>query len=153
MRKNNVSRRIPRCVRAAFPEVTRVVDATVPVEVNVTGRDCGKGKKGDPSSCALARACKRELLAEGAIIGINTSYLISGKRAVRFQTGAGIAREIVSFDRSGDFAPGEYRLMPHKPSSRLGVDNRRSHTGGKEDGSHSKRRLHFTPRVRSLVTA
>lgn len=134
--KNRVVR-LPRAVRRAFPNVTSIVDSKDSIEVDVNEKDCGRGaKRMDPEGCAMARALKREYKADGAIIGISNSYLIKGHRAVRFKTPTTVAREIVSFDRHHDFAPGEYKLSPISPSAKLGAerhrrDNGRAHPSGR----------------------
>jgi len=80
---------------------------------------------------------------------MTSSYVIKGKKALRFATPASVQREIVSFDRHGDFAPGDYTLVPKAPSSRLGH-------GYNKDGDHGtnkkplKRKIHRSARVRVL---
>ena len=112
---------LPKSVRRLFPNVTQAFDADKPVEISVKPRDCKESEKLNPAECALARAAKSEMKADGAIIGMSTSYIIRGNTAVRFATPESVQREIVSFDRHGDFEPGEYYLNPKPTSSRLGV--------------------------------
>lgn len=101
--------------------MTQAFDADKAIEISVSMKDCKDSKKLNPAECALARATRRELKADGAIIGMSTSYIIKGNTAVRFQTPDAVQREIVSFDRHGDFEPGEYRLVPKSKGSRLGA--------------------------------
>lgn len=109
-------------VRKYFPNVNKVVDAAVPVTIAVIKKDSRIGKKKDPANCALARACVRTGLADGAIINIGTSYLIKGDLATRYSTGVAVGREITSFDRHQDFATGkDYRLSAVCPSNKLGT--------------------------------
>ena len=147
MTKKAKSVKLPRSVRRLFPQVEYAVDATKPVEVSVGKRDCTDAKKMDPMNCALARAAKRELHADGVIIGMTTSYVVRGKVATRFATPISVAREIVSFDRHNDFAEGDYHLTPKSPTLRFGVKDTRK-KGGKHNAP--KRKVHHSVRVRVL---
>ncbi len=145
VRKQGIN--LPRAVRRMFPNVTQAFDADKAVEILVEGRDCKEAKRLNPSECALARAGRRELKADGVIIGMSSSYVIKGDTAVRFATPESVAREIVSFDRHQDFAPGEYYLTPKAPSSKLG------HGGGhsrKKPNGKWRRKVHNSARVRVL---
>lgn len=141
--------KVPRSVRRSFPQVEEVMDALRSVEVTVTSRDSSEGKKMKSTECALARAAKREYNADGMIIGLATSYIIRGKKALRFQTPPSVAREIVSFDRHHDFAPGKYSLSPKPPASRLGADWR-SHGNSSGPKTQPAIARHATVRVRQL---
>lgn len=141
--------RIPRSIRKMFPKVEYAVDAHAPVYVSVNAKDCKDAQKLNPSECALARAAKRELHADGVIIGMSSSYIIKGNKAVRFDTPQSVAREIVSFDRHGDFATGDYHLIPKSPAVRFGVQHPRGNAGGAN--KDAKRRVHHqSARVRVL---
>lgn len=152
--------KIPAALRGAFSFVEEVVDATEPIEVIVTEKDCSKDARSlDPSECAMARAVKRQFAAKGAIIGLSKSYVVMGKRAIRFSTPQSVAREITTFDRHHDFSPGEYRLSPVSPSSQFGsVRSRKSMKGGSGSSGKSpadNARLivrHRSVRVRNLPT-
>lgn len=139
----------PRFLLRHFPQVKEVIDSRKRVEIRVTNHDCTAGKAKRPTECALAKAIKREYNADGAIIGMTYSYIIKGNKAVRFQTPESVSREIVSFDRHSDFAPGNYALSPVYPSHRLGHERTRSpHTGGHNDS----RIVHkYTARVREIT--
>lgn len=141
---------LPRSLKKMFPQVTSAVDADKPIEVSVSTKDCKDAKRLNPSECALAQAARRELHADAVIIGMSSSYVIKGKVAVRFATPASVQREIVSFDRHQDFAPGDYYLTPKAPSSKLGhhpsVRNRGNHGTNKD----AKRVHHKSARVRVL---
>lgn len=131
-----------------FPNVIHAVDADTAIEVSVQRKDCKDAKKNNPMECALARAAKRELHVDGAIIGISSSYIIKGDTAFRFETPESVKREIVSFDRHGDFSPGDYYLTPKSPSNRFGRDERNYKRKG---GNHkAKRKIHHSARVRVL---
>jgi hypothetical protein len=117
-------------VQKHFPQVDKVVDADEGVAVKVTKRDSQTGRKKSPEQCALAKACVRELEADGAIINMTFSYIVTGKVATRYQTSIAVGREITSFDRNSDFEPGTYLLSKVRPSARLGYD-RHSGTSGR----------------------
>jgi hypothetical protein len=146
-KKNQV--KLPRSVKRLFPQVTEAFDADKAVEVSVNKKDCRDSQRLNPSECALAHAAKRELRSDGVIIGMTSSYVIKGKTAIRFATPASVQREIVSFDRHQDFAPGDYYLTPKSPSSRLGAyQSRPGGSGGKNKSI--RRKIHRSARVRIL---
>lgn len=140
--------KLPRAVKRLFPNVETVVDATKPVEISVNRRDCKESKRLNPSECALARAGRRELKSDGVIIGVSTSYVIRGTQAIRFETPESVQREIVSFDRHQDFAPGDYYLTPKAPSMRLGESTKRY--GRSNKNKTVKRKIHHSARVRVM---
>lgn len=131
--------RLPPALHEHFPDVKSVVDATEHVAVHVTRGDCANAKSGKPAECAMARAFQRQHHADGAIIGMGSSYLIVGDKAVRFKTPQSVAREIVSFDRKAGFLPGAYSLYPVPTTARLG--NRPGRARGVADGSRNSRRV------------
>lgn len=107
-------------IQELFPNVRRVRDAKRGVTIRVLPEDSTKGRRKDPQSCALARACVREHIADAAIIGVGSSWLVKGRVATRYKTSTGVGREIVSFDRHQDFAAGaDYRLSRIPPSCRM----------------------------------
>ena len=138
--------KLPRSIKKLFPQVTEAYDADKPVEVSVSRRDCKVSKRLNPTECALAHAAKRELKADGVIIGMGASYIIKGKTAFRFSTPESVKREIVSFDRHQDFAPGDYYLIPPSPSRRFGV----AHALNPDRNRKAKRKVHLSARVRVL---
>jgi len=103
-------------LRQHFPKVKEVVDAVKGVQVAVLPRDNIEGRKNQPSECAMAKAMRRDFKADGVIIGLSTSYIIKGERAIRYETPESVSREITSFDRHHDFAQAStrYRLSPHR---------------------------------------
>lgn len=138
-----------------FPNVKTVVDSKKSVTVTVEQADCAVGQKGEPTECALAKAAQREFAADGIIIGMAYSYIIKGDVAHRFATSNAVGREITSFDRHADFAPGTYVLGKVSPTSRLGASaerNRERREEKKQGGGHDQTRIVHkrTARVRSL---
>lgn len=122
-------------VRKYFPRVNRVTDARKRIEIHVTPKDGDMrgAKVKSPTQCAMARACVR-LGADGAVIGLGTSYIVNGPKATRYRTPPTVAREIASFDRRSGFVPGTYTLTPPSASERMGVDH-----GGGRRSSHNTR--------------
>jgi hypothetical protein len=149
-KKVEKSVRLPRSIRRMFPKVEFAVDAHSPVHVSVGEKDCKDAKKLNPMDCALARAAKRELKVDGVIIGMSTSYLIKGNKAIRFDTPQSVAREIVSFDRHGDFAIGDYHLTPKAPSNQFGTHRDRPSNAGGANKDAKRRVHHQSARVRML---
>jgi hypothetical protein len=142
--------RIPGSVRQYFPGVKKVVDATANAAVAVEQQDCQGGEQLQPDECALARAIKREGRGDGAIVGLSYSYVVSGRTATRYRTPETVGREITSFDRHGDFAPGNYLLSAPSPSQRLG--SRPGRAKGKRTKAQQDRRIVHkkTVRVREM---
>lgn len=139
----------PRSIRRLFPQVKTIIDAKQPVNIEVKKSDCKEAEPLNPRECALAKASKRQFHADGAVIGISSSYIIKGTKAIRFKTTMPIQREIVSFDRHSDFEPGSYRLIPQSPSLRLNTKHK-SKTSGKHKAT---RKIHKTGRgIRLLAT-
>ncbi len=130
-----------------FPLVEEVVDSTKTIKISVIDSDSKRGTKKDPYSCALARACIRQKIADGAIIGIGYSYLIKGRKATRYKTSVGVSREITSFDRHQDFREGnDYILSKISPTNRFDRDRSKE----KHTGSHPERIIHKTSGIRIL---
>ncbi len=134
-------------IQKLFPQVEEVVDSTKTVAISVKENDSKKATKKDPYSCALARACVRQKIADAAIIGIGYSYLIKGRKATRYKTSTSVGREITSFDRHHDFAAGNnYLLSKISPTNRL--DKIRKTT--KRSGRKHKQIIHRTSNIRIL---
>jgi hypothetical protein len=144
--------RLPRSIRAKFPDAKYVMDATDSVQIHVTQADQKEAKPQDPYDCAMARACVREFKADGVAIGISFSYILKGDTLYRYVTPHTVSREIISFDRHQDFSTGSYRLSKVPPGSRLGKTFKRGtgprKTKRKDNGV--KIPAHFTSRVREL---
>lgn len=114
-------------IKRQFPDVTEVVDSKESITISVTQRDATGATKKDPNSCAMAKAVCRQEHLDGAIIGLTKSYLIKGKKAVRYSTPVTVAREITSFDRHHDFREGtDYRLSRVSNCERIGSWKTRS---------------------------
>ena len=136
-------------VKKFFPNVEDVEDARCHAEVTVTAADEKASKKMDHDSCAMAVACKRELKVDGVIISRKTAYLIKGTKATRYELPESVSREVVSFDRGGGFAPGDYNMRPPSESRRLGV--MRGGNGARNGNGKPIRRQHKTSNIRAVL--
>ena len=144
-------------IRVLFPDVTSVQDAVAPVQVTIRATDRNKGKRGAFSECPLARACKRQFMLDGAMVGMTTSVLIAGNTATRYKTPETVRREITTFDRHGDFDLGQYHLGAIPKSLKIGYIRKmnlknRSRTRGNhyEDSGRIRPSVHKTARVRRM---
>lgn len=136
-------------IRKYYPKVKTVSDETKPIVIHVTEKDCSGAVGSNFSQCALARAAKRGLKADGAIIGLTYSYIIHGTRAFKYKTPQSVAREILSFDRHSDFDAGAYHLGPIPPSRLMGADKRRKPGPKKgKDNPQLPHYVHISARVR-----
>src|SRR4029077_2440862 len=105
---NNKNRTALKLVQKFHPNVRRVIDATKSIDVLVTAKDCKSASSKMADECAVAKALQRN--HSGAIVSVSTTYVIDGEKATRYKTPNAISKEIVSFDRSHVFEPGEYSL-------------------------------------------
>lgn len=141
---------VPRAISRLFPDVKFVEESDKYVTVRVSKNDCNGAKEMDPTNCALARAVKKEFSADGVVIGMSTSYVINGKKAIRFETPMAVRQEIISFDRHHDFEPGEYYLKPASKSNKLGAENVKKQKDERTRHDNNVRTYHRTARVRQL---
>lgn len=132
-------------VRKFYPGVNHVEDAKKSITIEVTNRDNKAATVKNHKSCAMAVACKRKLHADGVIISMSRAYVIKGDRALRYDVPGSVAREIVSFDRNGEFEPGEYALNRPGVGHQLGYGGSGPHKRkGKKPGKFN----HITGKVR-----
>lgn len=131
-------------VRTYFPSVDKVVDARVDVRVVVTRGDNDRrfARMKDPTHCAMAHAICRQSGADGAIIGLGSSYVITGNVATRYRTPTAVAREIVSFDKMSGFKAGMYKLSAPSGSQKLLAKH--SETGRPHRATHGQKRRYDT---------
>jgi hypothetical protein len=90
----------------------KVVDATKPIIIHITPRDAIEGANKNPSSCAAARAVKRDVAeCVSARVHIGRVYVETPTKWIRYQTPDALRTEIIAFDRGGTFEPGNYKLQ------------------------------------------
>ncbi len=138
-------------IRKHFPQVRTIIEAKEGICVTVEASDNARGRRKNQGECALAKACIRQKVADGCLIGISTAWLIKGDTATKYLLPSTVSREITSFDRHHDFAAGiNYRLMAVCPSAR--EENRKDEREKDKDrkkpsGKHGRTR-HYTSDVR-----
>lgn len=120
-----------------------VVDAKKKLTVHISNQDVAKGHTKDPSSCAAALACRREVAGcTEAKVHLGRTYLKVGNKWVRHLTPASLRSEIIAFDRGADFAAGEYILQRPTPSQRAqaGMQQGSAKNGAKRTKPNAKKR-------------
>jgi hypothetical protein len=137
-------------VQKYHPSVRKVIDATKPLILQVSKKDCDSASAGRADQCAVAKAVQRQ--HDGAIISATTSYVIDGETATRYKTPMAINKELVSFDRSRVFAPGEYTLNAPSKHERLGPRDRPQYTKTRSSKT-PHRKYHKTAGIRSIIEA
>lgn len=96
-----------------------VIDAKRRVVIEVSRADISSAKSKDPSGCAVAKACLRQVPKCTSVrIYKSRAYLKMGDKWLRYHTPEAMRLEIVAFDRGGanQFLPGVYTLVPLQPS-------------------------------------
>lgn len=136
-----------KIVQKYFPNVKEVRDSDKPLIVNVTRRDCEKASAKMPDECAVAKSLQKK--HTGAIISMTTSYVIDEDKAVRYKTPMSVNKELVSFDRSKVFAPGEYILKAPSKHEKLGPRERPQYSKSRNKNT-AKRVYHRTVGIRSI---
>lgn len=128
----------------------RRVNARKPLDITVTKRDTVRGIVKDPECCALALACRRvDPRVKAAYFFKTTAWLQYDSKLVGYALSGALQKEIVSFDRSGIFAPGAYVLSPSM--SRKIANARRRFTRGRYNPRSDNRKVkHMTTMVRKL---
>lgn len=142
-----------KTVQKYFPNVRRVVDAKRPLNIEVLDEDLNTAEVQNHQTCAMAVACKRAFDLDGAIFGIDTAYLVHGKKATRYQLPESVSREIVSFDRKAPVGvdAGDYHLKPPCKSRRLGTNHRGGRPSGRKLPPGIKRPKHRTRHIRAIL--
>lgn len=125
-------------------EGLKVIDATEPVNLEITKLDIKNAKKSDPANCAAAVAGKRTLHKEVRVF-LTRTYVKEKSHWVRYVTPESVSREITSFDRGAAFEPGIYQMNRPSKTAKLGA-----HRGYSTARTGAKRRAlyHSTVNVR-----
>jgi hypothetical protein len=130
------------------------VDATRPLELEVTRNDVRLAVPKNAKCCALARACKRQLECRAAYFFRSTAWLEYEDRVVRYLLPPSVQKEIVAFDRSRSMEPGLYQLTPPgERSSLVAIRTRSTKRPGRHppgNGKTKRRVVHATSAVRTL---
>ena len=124
-----------------------VKDATKQVTLTITKRDVHNGDTKNPSACAAALECKRQMGVTDVRVHIGRTYVKLDDKWLRFRTAGSLRNEIIAFDRGGKFEPGTYTLMPVPPQDRFG--HRRPKPSGLGKTKRIKRaKIHVVAGVR-----
>jgi hypothetical protein len=114
-----------------------VYDAKSKLVIEINRQDIIAGKSKDPSSCAAARACLRQVPKCTSVrVYKSRAFLKLGEKWFRYHTPATMRLEIVAFDRGAKFLPGVYTLTPLQPSHKA----RGVKMGGKAPKNNSERK-------------
>src|SRR5262245_22914328 len=116
-----VSRKLTRTVKEADMSYVHerakklglpIIEATEPVFIGVAADDIRKAKMKNSKCCAFSRAAQKEPGVRAAYFFRSIAFIEYPDRIVRYALPASARTELLSFDRSGVMAPGEYRLAP-----------------------------------------
>lgn len=134
-----------------------VKDADEAVTVQITKTDVRKGALKNSNSCAAAQALCRAGHCDEARVHFSRAYLRKGKKWIRFSVPMALRNEILAFDRGGEFAAGDYRLVPVQPTVRLDAPSKRPYGGNDgsspQRGNRPKRPYHVATGVRQKMMA
>lgn len=105
-----------------------VEEADSSILIVADSADASKAEQGDPENCALAQACKRLFNSTAVLFFRRVAYIdvpnAKGERVVkRFVISQTTRDAIVHFDRTGEFPPGGFTLVPPQPSQTLERQN------------------------------
>jgi hypothetical protein len=113
---------IEQSVKARFPNIKNMRDATEPLRIEVLDQDvrASKDSRKNHTRCVVATAtCRQEGLNtvfDGVLVARSTCYIVRGNVATRYHLPQSVVREIVCYDRGGPFMPGQYQLsVPTAP--------------------------------------
>jgi hypothetical protein len=124
-----------------------IKDASKRVVIEVSRQDIASGRSKDPSACAAAKACMRQIPKCTAVrVYKSRTYLKMGSHWVRYHTPQAMRLEIVAFDRGANFLPGVYILSPMQPAKRAAGKSQSktpSPNHKKPDGGRGKKRLKY----------
>lgn len=130
----------------------QVVNGTYPIRFVITPSDIRASKPKDPTNCAAARACKRQLMVSEVRIHLQRVFLKVGNEWLRFYTPNSLRREIIQFDRGHGFEPGEHVLRPLTKTKLARFGKRQgSSTNDNQKRHKARKKLHITPGVRGFA--
>ena len=123
-----------------------VLDGKRTLVIHVTRRDIRGASPRDPSDCAVARACRRELDVLEARVHLSRTYLrTNDTNWLRYVTPKAIRDELIAFDRGGRFEPVETALRPIWPSEVQGTKRK---SGPRKDAGKPRRTPYVVKNIR-----
>lgn len=128
-----------------------VVNGKHPIMLTVTKSDISKAEPKDPSRCAVALACRRQLGCIEARIHLGRVYIRTNQSNWwRYVTPASMRQEIVVLDRGGTFEARAFRLQSPPPRKQTGTkQGGRNKPGRKRPKTSKPRPYHLTTNVRT----
>jgi len=126
-----------------------VIDARLPLEVHITGRDIKHAKRRSSDCCAAARAlCRENPEIVEAHVYMTVTLLKKREHVERYTTPPALRLETMAHDRAGIFLPGDFTLGAPTGGRRLG-----HHAGGKKKTKtgNSTRKVHKVMGVRPMA--
>jgi hypothetical protein len=93
-----------------------VINAQLPLHIQVKKEDIQSAIKKDPNCCPIAQACLRQKGVRAAKVYLSVTYILKGRKWYRYQTTRPMRDEIISYDRYGQFQEDYYTLNPVPPS-------------------------------------
>lgn len=126
-----ISTRALSTVRQFFPHIGTVRDGRRPVRINITRQDSDLSMPRNHERCAMSRACKEVLDADGIVTSRAVVYVCKRDVATRYILSHDAQRQVKAFDRGKGFAAGHYTLHAPGPGQKLGSrTNSRTGTSG-----------------------
>lgn len=130
----------------------QVVDSKVDRLLKITKSHVTHSTRKDGWGCAAQCCAVEQVNVKGAMINVAVSYLLQGsgklQRWHRYWTSKPLRTEIISFDRSGIFTPGDYLLLAIPASARAGTQHSPPSLKHGRPGHH-RRTPHVTEGVRA----
>jgi hypothetical protein len=146
----------------------QVMDARIPLMIEVRKQDLQQACPGDMDNCAIAKAIKRQLGVTDVCVGTKIISILKDEFLVRFGTPHKISKCLPIFDKTGCWPLpfGIYTLKP--PSKCFTIKARIAHTKehlpirGKKTGKsllytsgerqmHSRKSSHFKSEVKRSI--
>lgn len=132
-----------------------VANAAIPLRLRVTKADIEKGAPKNPNACAIAVAAIRQVKgATAAKVHMSCVYVMVNKQWKRWRTPEYATREIVAFDRGGEFIPGDYELLPVSVNTlarKVAKIRGTSSSSKRSSGTRKRRKPHHTEGVRDTA--
>lgn len=129
-------------------EGKKVKDAKKRLQITITPQDVKYGAKKDANFCAAAMALMRQEGCDEAKVHATRTYVKKAGQWFRYETPPALRSEVVAFDRGGTFEPGEYELIPPRPSQVQGMRAKRAPSQSRHEPPKTRRKQHITTGVR-----
>jgi hypothetical protein len=99
---------------------TDIINADEPLTIDVPAPLTNSKRRRNAYHCVFAEACMKLPRVAEAIVHVSTAYIRweGEEHFTRYRVPVSLRDQIVSFDKTGGFDPGEYRLVPIQPSHR-----------------------------------